>query len=88
MSIDIEKPEKLDSMISYAECLARPFPNVRVDFYLVGDRVYFGELTFSTSGNILYNYNDKVLKEWGDELVLPEKIRTKWYKKYKIMNRK
>lgn len=88
MSIDIEKPENLDSMISYAERLARPFPNVRVDFYLVGDRVYFGELTFSTSGNILYNYNDKVLKEWGGELVLPEKIRTKWYKKYKIMNRR
>ena len=87
MSIDVEKPANLETLISYAECLARPFPNVRVDFYLVGGKAIFGELTFSTSGNILHNYTSSVVKQWGSELVLPEKLNTKWCKDFKIMNR-
>lgn len=86
MSVDVEKPDNLEMLISYAECLARPFPNVRVDFYLVGGKAVFGELTFSTSGNVLSNYRDSVLKQWGNELVLPEKLRSKWYKDFKICN--
>lgn len=36
---------------SLAEKLAKPFPFVRVDFYVVGENIYFGELTFHpTSG--------------------------------------
>jgi hypothetical protein len=47
----IPKPKSLDKMISLAEALAKPFQFVRVDFYLLEDKIYFGELTFHpTSG--------------------------------------
>ena len=47
----IKKPEHLDLLIILAEKLAKPFPFVRVDFYVNKNRIYFGELTFHpTSG--------------------------------------
>lgn len=79
MSINISRPKKLDEMLEIANKLAAPFPHVRVDLYLVNDEwIYFGEMTFSTSGNILWNYTPEVVQEWGEELVLPEKLNTKW----------
>ncbi len=41
-----ERPEQYDEMIAAAEKLAVGLPHVRVDLYLVGGRIYFGELTF------------------------------------------
>lgn len=88
MSIGIPRPAKLDEMIGIANKLASPFPQVRVDLYYVDDRIYFGEMTFSTSGNILWNYTDEVLKRWGDELILPPKLKTKWSSHYKSQLKK
>lgn len=45
-SVAIKKPEKLEEMISLAEKLAEGFPFVRVDFYSINDKLYFGEMTF------------------------------------------
>ncbi len=42
----IEKPDKLEEMLDLSRILAQGFPHVRVDFYIVEDRLYFGELTF------------------------------------------
>lgn len=42
----IQKPDTLDTMLLLAEKLASDIPFVRVDFYTIGGRVYFGELTF------------------------------------------
>lgn len=84
MSIDIPRPKKLEEMIDIANKLAAPFPQVRIDLYLLNQKdIYFGEMTFTTSGNVLYNYTDRVIKEWGEELVLPEKMKTKWKEVYK-----
>ncbi|MEA4986609.1 MAG: ATP-grasp fold amidoligase family protein, partial [Anaerovorax sp.] len=48
----VRKPEKLDIMIEYAEKLAEPFVQCRVDFYYVNNNIYFGEMTFyHASGN-------------------------------------
>lgn len=44
----IPKPGCLSEMLKIAEDLARPFPQVRVDFYVLNDRPYIGELTLST----------------------------------------
>ena len=41
----IPRPATLDRMIAGAETLGRPFDFVRVDFYEVGDRPLFGEMT-------------------------------------------
>lgn len=44
-------PEGFLAARELAEVLAKPFPFVRVDFYLLESRIYFGELTFHpTSG--------------------------------------
>src|SRR5699024_2707971 len=42
----IEKPLKLNEMYNIAEKLSKRFPFVRVDFYYVNNKVYFGEITF------------------------------------------
>ena len=44
----IPKPNCLDKMLSMAKMMAEPFPEVRVDFYVVDGKPVIGELTFST----------------------------------------
>lgn len=41
-----KKPFKFEEMIKIAEKLSEDIPVVRVDLYLCGERIYFGELTF------------------------------------------
>ena len=43
---DICMPSHLNEMIMYAELLSQGIPFIRVDFYEVDGKVYFGELTF------------------------------------------
>ena len=52
-NLQIDKPKELDMMIEYAKILSSSFKYVRVDFYLVNGKIYFGELTF-TPGNGAY----------------------------------
>lgn len=40
------KPQKFEEMIVLAERLSKGFAHVRVDFYEVGSKIYFGEMTF------------------------------------------
>lgn len=47
---EVERPKNLELMISLGEKLAKPFPYVRVDFYLLEEKIYFGELTFHHGG--------------------------------------
>lgn len=66
------KPEKFEEMCELAEKLAGDIPLLRVDFYEVNRRIYFGELTFSHwSGMMPFEP-----KEWdqklGDWIKLPE----------------
>lgn len=42
----IEKPKKLDEMLNIASLLSKGFPHVRVDFYVIENDLYFGEMTF------------------------------------------
>lgn len=41
----IEKPDNFEQMIELARILARDFEQVRVDFYNIKGKIYFGELT-------------------------------------------
>jgi len=45
-----EKPECFDEMIMLAQKLAKDLKHVRVDFFQVDGKVYFGELTFTHFG--------------------------------------
>ncbi|HEA22210.1 MAG TPA: glycosyl transferase [Pricia antarctica] len=67
---ELEKPASFDLMIKLSEKLAQDFDYVRVDWYNLDGKLYFGELTFHHSGG-----RCPILpKEWdvklGEELVL------------------
>ncbi len=49
----VEKPVQFNKIIEYSRLLSADFEYVRVDFYLVNHKIYFGELTF-TPGNGAY----------------------------------
>ena len=49
---DPEKPKSLAQMIRLAEILAAPFCYVRVDWYDVDGKLFFGELTFHHDGGM------------------------------------
>ena len=40
------KPALLEEMINLSEVLAKDIPHIRVDWYIVNNKLYFGELTF------------------------------------------
>lgn len=62
------RPECLEEMLSYAEILSKPFPFVRVDFYEVNGKVYFGELTFTPTGCLGNYYSDEAYLQLGEAL--------------------
>jgi len=67
---DAEKPATLKKMIALSEVLAKPFDYVRIDWYDVDGKLYFGEITFHHDGGyqpILPEKWDRIL---GDRLVL------------------
>lgn len=42
----LKKPEQLEYMFKLAEVLSKDIPFLRVDFYIIENKIYFGELTF------------------------------------------
>lgn len=58
------KPEALDEMLQLAETLSQGFPHVRVDFYYVNGKIYFGEMTFFPWGGPIWFTPD----EWNYKL--------------------
>ena len=71
-SIQIEKPKCLDEMLKLAEKLAVGLPSIRTDFYVIEDKVYFGEITFYQEGGFARFSSQKYRKELGDLIVLPD----------------
>lgn len=74
----IDRPVKFSEMVRLAEYLAENLPFVRVDFYEINHKIYFGELTFFP-GSGLEGFTPE---EWdcklGEWLTLPnrkEKVR-------------
>ena len=45
---EIPRPDCLNEMLTMASKLSKPFPEVRVDFYVINSRPIIGELTFTT----------------------------------------
>lgn len=71
----VPRPSTLDKMIEAAEILSEGFPQVRADFYEVCGKLYFGELTFTSSSGRMDNFTDEFLKIMGDEVILPRTTR-------------
>lgn len=68
---ELARPKPLGEMLRAAAVLASGFPFCRVDFYAVGDRLYFGELTFFPENGVGEFRPGKYDREFGDLLKLP-----------------
>ena len=67
---EIPRPACFEEMIAAAEKLAAPFNHARVDFYIAGGGLIFGEITF-TSGSGFDRFHPREFDEWlGSKLVL------------------
>ena len=67
----LNKPESFNKMTELSRKLAKPFPFVRIDLYLINDKLYVGEFTFIPAGGF-HNF-DPI--EWdlklGEYFILP-----------------
>ncbi len=72
---DVVRPEPLARMLEASDTLAKPFPYVRVDWYIVDGKILFGETTFNHGSG----FERIVPTEWdyklGDMLRLPETLK-------------
>lgn len=69
----VPKPERFEEMINAASILSKGFPEVRVDFYEINGRIYFGEMTFTSLCGFMTYFSEAYLKELGDMVKLPNK---------------
>lgn len=60
----IEKPKTYEKMVELAEILSKDIPFVRVDFYEISGKLYFGELTFFPGSG----YEEFEPEEWDYKL--------------------
>ena len=68
-SANIELPENILEMKALAQKLSNGIPFVRVDFYSVNGKIYFGELTFfpdSGFGRFTNSHQDAEMGSWLD----------------------
>ena len=67
----LPKPATLPQMLEAAARLSEGFPEVRVDFYDVQGKLYFGEMTFASLMGRMDFYTPEFLRELGDQVKLP-----------------
>lgn len=72
-NVIIKKPKQHDQMIYLAKILSKGRPHVRVDFYVVNEKVFFGELTFHHGGGAMIVEPKEYDYIWGEYLKLPLK---------------
>lgn len=63
------KPQQFNKMIQLSEKLAFGIPQIRIDWYIVGQQLYFGEITFfDGSGLDPFDHepDDQLLGSWID----------------------
>lgn len=68
-----EKPETFEEMVALASTLCRDFAFVRVDFYSIKDKVYFGEMTFTPQSGTGKWGSEEQNRIYGDLIQLPPK---------------
>ena len=69
-----KQPAEFEEMKKLAQILSKGLPHVRVDFYVVNHRIYFGELTFFHNGGLFPLYPQEWDYKLGDMLQLPTEI--------------
>ncbi len=69
----IPRPATLDRMLEIARALSKGHPQMRVDLYEVGGKIYFGECTMASYSGCINVLTQEFLLELGSRLQLPEK---------------
>lgn len=69
----IKKPNNLEEMLKIAEVLAKPFPLARVDFYIVNNKLYFGEITLTPSAGLHAYLNTLGQEQLAKGIILGKK---------------
>lgn len=64
--VRMEKPEKLDEAVELALKLSEGFSFIRIDFYLLHGRIYFGEMTFTPTGGLKHFKSPAIDRRWGE----------------------
>lgn len=67
----VPRPYILDDMVQKASMLSKGFPFVRVDFYIINNKLYFGEFTFHHAGGLARVYPRTFARQLGDWISLP-----------------
>lgn len=74
-SVAFKKPRGFEEMCHLARKLSTGFRHVRVDFYDINGKVYFGELTFYHNSGFVPFVPDSFDRMVGDWLTLPQEMR-------------
>ena len=69
----LRMPSQLETMVLLAERLSKNIPFLRVDFYEVNNKLYFGELTFFPDSGFGKWTDESVDYELGQMISLPSK---------------
>lgn len=67
----VRKPEHFEEMKRLATILCKGIPHLRVDFYIVNNRVYFGELTFFHNAGFTEIHPEEWDRRIADMIKLP-----------------
>lgn len=71
---DIECPVNFENMVRMGKEIAKELPYVRVDYYEVDGRLYFGEITISHGAGFDHFIPHEYDEFYGSKLVLPNNI--------------
>ncbi|MBQ3090652.1 MAG: glycosyltransferase [Oscillospiraceae bacterium] len=70
---EVPRPDNLGEMLALASKLSRGFAHVRVDFYNVNGKIYFGEMTFTSGTGFSRFSSQQFALRVGDMITLPPK---------------
>lgn len=73
----ISKPLAYDEMVRVCETMSNGIPFVRVDCYIINNKVYVGEMTFFPWGGFMKIKDEKWNRILGNLEVLPENLKGK-----------
>lgn len=71
---DIPKPKNYYKMLEISRIISKEFPFVRMDFYEVEGKLFFGETTFTPANGMINFIPQKYDKIFGDYLKLPDRM--------------
>ena len=75
LDIPIKKPKNYKEILEVIDKLSEDFNFVRVDLYVMKEKIYFGELTFIPTAGYLKFDDEKIDLEWGSYIGDKEEIK-------------